>query len=366
LFNKQTLRYIVITIFVVAIGIFAVTFLASAASPQKTETIDVNSISQQILASGSTNAQNQAVLNFQIGGKLIYVPFKEGDQIYQGQTIAQLDASDLQRKLQLALNAYQSTRDTFDQTQQNSQTGILQGAQEFVLQAENSAGITGPSEQSIINDMVTRLLDQNQTNLNSSVLNVQLANSALQLATLTSPINGIVLHEDVTTAGVNITPMTSFVVADPKSMVFSANVRQQDVDFISVGNPATVSLDALKGKTLQGIVDKIYPQKTTLANGDQVYRVDIKINNPVTTLQFGQSGTVLIKSNFNQKVILVPSWTVLSDSNIWVSSNGKAVLKKVSVGDTINGQTEVLSGLEDNDRVITNPESIISKLYSIK
>jgi hypothetical protein len=83
-------------------------------------------------------------------------------------------------------------------------------------------------------------------------------------------------------------------------------------------------------------------------------------------LQFGQSGTVLIKSNFNQKVILVPSWTVLSDSNIWVSSNGKAVLKKVSVGDTINGQTEVLSGLEDNDRVITNPESIISKLYSIK
>ena len=83
-------------------------------------------------------------------------------------------------------------------------------------------------------------------------------------------------------------------------------------------------------------------------------------------MQFGQSGTVLIKSNFNQKVILVPSWTVLSDSNIWVSSNGKTVLKRVNVGDTINGQTEVLSGLDDTDKVITNPESIISKLYSIK
>ena len=60
-------------------------------------------------------------------------------------------------------------------------------------------------------------------------------------------------------------------------MVFSANVRQQEVAFIKIGNSATVSLDALNGKTLQGIVDKIYPQKTTLANGDQVYRVDIKI-----------------------------------------------------------------------------------------
>jgi multidrug efflux pump subunit AcrA (membrane-fusion protein) len=364
--NKQTLRYVVITIFVVAIGIFAVTFLANAASPQKAETVDVNSISEQILATGSIAAQNQAVLNFQIGGKLIYVPFKEGDQVYQGQTIAQLDASDLQRKLQLALNTYQSTRDSFDQTKDNSQTKVLQGSQQFVLDTQNKAGVSGQGETDIINNTVTRILDQNQANLNISVLNVQLANSAMQLSTLTSPINGIVLHEDVTTAGVNITPATSFVVADPNSMVFSANVRQQDIDFISVGNTVNVSLDAMKGQSMQGVVDKIYPQKIVLLNGDQVYRVDIKVNNLPSSVQFGQSGTVLIKSNFNQKVILVPSWTVLSDSNVWVSSNGKPVLKKINVGDTINGQTEVLGGLSDTDKVITNPESIISKLYSIK
>jgi HlyD family secretion protein len=355
IFNKLTLRYVVITLFVVAIGISAVTFFASAASPQKTETVDVNSISQQILATGSIVAQNQAVLNFQIGGKLIYVPFKEGDQIYQGQTIAQLDASDLQRKLQLALNTYQSTRDTFDQTQNNSQNQVLQGSQQFVLETQNKVGVSGQAETDIINNTVKRILDQNQNNLNISVLNVELANSALQFTTLTSPINGIVLHEDVNTAGVNITPMTSFIVADPESIVFNANVRQQDVDFISLGNAVTISLD-----------DKIYPQKTVLPNGDQVYRVDVKINNPPTSLKFGQSGTVLIKSNFNQKVILVPSWTVLSDSNVWVSSNGKPVLKKVNTGDTINGQTEVLSGLNDSDKVITNPESIISKQYLIK
>src|ERR1035437_6052711 len=251
LFNKQTVRYIVITIFVVAIGIFAVTFLANAAQPQKTETVDVNSVSEQILATGSIAAQNQAILNFQIGGKLIYVPFKEGDQIYQGQTIAQLDSSDLQRKLQLALNTYQSTRDTFNQVQDNNQTGVLQGAQQFGLETQNKVGVSGQSETDIINNTVKRILDQNQNNLNISVLNVELANSALQFTTLTSPINGIVLREDVTSVGVNITPLTSFVVIDPSSMVFSANVRQQDIDFISVGNPATVALDAMNKQTMQ-------------------------------------------------------------------------------------------------------------------
>jgi len=233
------------------------------------------------------------------------------------------------------------------------------------LDTTNKQGYSAIPETQVVYDAVKRLVDNANLAQNSAQLSVDLANYSLQLATLTSPINGIILHEDVNTTGVNIAPVTSFVVADPTSMVFSANVRQQEIAFISVGNPVTVSLDAISGQTLQGVVDKIYPQKTILANGDQIYRVDVKINNLPTSVKLGQSGTVLIKSNFNQKVILVPSWTVLSDSHVWVLGNGKPVLKKVTTGDTVNGQTEVMSGLLDTDKVITNPQSIISKLYSI-
>jgi len=366
IFDKQTLRYLVVTVFVVLIGIFAVTFFANAAFSPKTETVDVNTVSEQILATGSIAAQTQAVLNFQMGGKLIYLPFKEGDTIYQGQAIAQLDSYALQKQLQIAANTYQATKNTSNQTQENQNAGVLEGQQRTTLDTTNKTGYSSVPEADVIYNTVKRLVDNANLAQNSAELSVDLANYSLQLATLTSPINGIVLHEDVNTSGVNITPVTSFVVADPTSMVFSANVRQQEIAFISVGNPATVSLDALNGEVLQGIVDKIYPQKTTLANGDQVYRVDVKVDNLSESVKFGQSGTVLIKSNFNQKVILVPSWTVLSDSYIWVLDNGRALLKKVNVGDTINGQTEVLSGLQDSDKVITNPESIISRLYLIK
>ncbi|HUD09738.1 MAG TPA: efflux RND transporter periplasmic adaptor subunit [Patescibacteria group bacterium] len=365
LFNKQTLRYLVVTIFVVIIGIFSVTFLAHAASSPKTETVNVNPISQQILATGSIAAQTQAVLNFQMGGKLIYLPFKEGDAISQGQTIAQLDTYALQKQLQIVANTYQASQNTTGQVQENQNAGVLEGQQRTTLDQTNKQGYSAVPEAQVIYDAVKRLVDNANLAQNSAQLSVDLANYSLQLTTLTSPINGIVLHEDVNTTGVSITPVTSFVVADPTSMVFSANVRQQEIAFISVGNPVTVSLDAISGQTLQGVVDKIYPQKTTLTNGDQVYRVDVKINNLPSSVKLGQSGTVLIKSNFNQSVILVPSWTVLSDTYVWVLENGKPVLKKVTTGDTVNGQTEVMSGLLDSDKVITNPQSIISKLYSI-
>jgi len=364
-FNKQTLRYLIVTVFVVAIGIFGFTFLANAYQSPKTETVDVTPISQQILATGSIAAQNQAVLNFQMGGKLIYVPLKEGDTVYQGEIVAQLDTYTLQKQLQIAANNYQATKNNVNQSQENQSAGVIEGQQRTTLDQTNKQGYSAVPETQVIHDTVQRIVDNAQLSQNSAQLNVDLASYALQLATLTSPINGIILHEDVSTAGVNVSPATTFIVADPGSMIFSANVRQQEIAFISIGNPAAVSLDVLNGQTLSGVVDKIYPQKMTLANGDQVYRVDIKVNNLPTSIKFGQSGTVLIKSNFNQKVILVPSWTVLSDSYIWVLDNKKMVLKKITTGDTIDGQTEIMSGLSDTDKVITNPQSIVSKLYSI-
>ena len=365
IFNKKTFKYSLITLLIVIIGIFSITFFADAAQPPKTQTADVKVVASNILASGSFAAQNQATLNFQIGGKLTYLPLKEGDTVYQGETIAQLDSYSLQKELQIAANTYQTSVNGANQASENQQAGVTEGQQRTSLDTYNKNGYSAIPETSVIYDTVKRLVDNANLAQNSAQLNVDLANYALSLASLTSPINGIILHEDVTTPNVNITPLTTFTVADPNSIVFSANVRQQDINFISVGNSATITLDGGNGQSFSGIVDRIYPQVSTDSNGESVYRVDIKINNLPTTVKFGQSGSVLIKSNFNQKVILVPSWAVLSDSYVWVLTNGKPVLKTVNSGSTFNGQTEILGGLTDTDKVITNPQSLLSNLYSI-
>lgn len=365
IFNKQTLKYVLATIVVVLFGIFTITFFANAAQKPKTQTSDVQIVSEQILATGNITAQNQAVLNFQLGGKLTYLPLKEGDTVYQGQTIASLDTYALEKQLQLAANVYQTLQNGASQTSESQQAGILEGQQRVSLDTTNKEGYSAIPESTVIYDNVQRIVNNAILAQNSAQINVDLANYALTLASLTSPINGIILHEDVTTPGVNVTPVTSFIVADPSSMVFSANVRQQDINFISVGNGATVVLDANNGQELSGIVDRIYPQLKVDSSGENVYRVDIKIDNLPSSVKFGQSGTVLIKSNFNQKVILVPSWTVISNSKIWVLSDNKMILKTVKIGDTFDGQMEILGGLSDTDKIITNPQSLLDKLYSI-
>ena len=295
-----------------------------------------------------------------MGGKLTYLPLKEGDKVYQGQTIASLDSYALEQQLQLTANSYQIAKNGTNQASESQQAGILEGQQRISLDQTNKEGYSAVPETNVIYDNVQRIVDNAMLAQNSAQISVNIANYALTLASLTSPINGIILHEDVTSPGVNITPVTSFLVADPSSMVFSANVRQQDIDFISVGNSAKITLDGKSGQVITGVVDKIYPQKTIVSTGESVYRVDIKADGlNSTTAVLGQWGTVLIKSNFNEKVMLVPSWAVLSDSYVWVVENRKPLLKKVNLGDTTNGQTEVLAGLWDNDKIITNPQSLL-------
>ena len=282
-----------------------------------------------------------------------------------GQTIAQLDTYALQRQLTQALNTYRSTRDTFDQMQETNNVGALPNEQSTTLR-NAGAGIGGDTNYSVVQDTVKRIVDQNQANLDNSVINVELASYAQQLATLTSPLTGIITHEDVTVANQNVTPTTSFTVVDPKTLVFRAQVSENDIDFVTIGSHADVQLNGNNSiYSVGGEVSKIYPDKQTLANGKSVYQVDVSVPNLATTAKLDQTGIVTITGSESTAVMLVPAWTVLGHQSIWVVENGKQVLKHITLGKTHGNMIEVTSGLSPEDSVIVNPAAIAAKHYQM-
>src|SRR6185437_5321923 len=126
--KSKSLLIVLGTVVLVLVVLFGATQLFAAAShpTYQIDTVAVKSIKDQISAPGTIHSENEAILHFQTGGKVIYLPYKVGDSVYQGATIAQLDTYDLQRQLAAALNSYRSTRDTFDQNQASAQNGVLQ------------------------------------------------------------------------------------------------------------------------------------------------------------------------------------------------------------------------------------------------
>lgn len=357
--NKKFLLTLLLTAVITLVVLMGVGGLVMATKKTiAADTIPTKQVAQSISATGSVHSQQEATLHFQTGGKVIYLPFKQGDSVVQGQTIAQLDTYALQKTLTAALNNYRVTRDAFDQTTQNASTNVVQTQEQ-----PSFVGIQG-NQTNAVNDAVKRILDENQGNLDNSVINVELANYALQLSSLTAPFNGVITAEDVTTPNVNVTTSTAFSIADPNQKVFRAEIDASDIDFISVGAKATVELDG-QDTSLQGSVVTIYPQKKTLITGEQVYDVDIQIETLAKSGVFGQNGSALITSNNQTKALMVPTWVVIGHNSVWVWDGKDAVLKKVKIGAMHGDMTEILSGLSQQDKVIAVPQDITKQKYQL-
>lgn len=363
--NKKFLLTVLLTAAVTLCVLFvAGTLLTFSHTIPTVNTIALTKTQQTISALGSIHSQNEVTLHFQIGGKVAYLPFKQGDTVGVGQTIAQLDTYTLQRSLQIQANAYQIAKNSNDQTQENQQATILEGQTRTTLDSSNKNAYSNTTEAQIITDTVQRLVDNSLLTQNTAQLQVDIANYALQLASLAAPFTGTLIQEDVTTADVNITPATSFSLADPKAKVFRANVAASDIDFVSIGAKATIRLDG-QAKPVQGVVVKVYPQKQTLTTGGDIYQVDIQADSLNTLGVFGQNGSVLMENNLQTPVAMVPSWTLVGHNSLWVWDGQKVILKKVVVGKTHANMTEVMSGLSDTDRIITVPKTIIEKKYQL-
>lgn len=361
--NKTTILFIFAVLLASLSIISVVNKLGSKKENLKTGSVTIKNVESKILANGKIASQNEATLHFQTGGKLTNLTAKEGDTVYQGQTIANLDTYALQRQMTAALNNYRSTRDSFDQTKQNTTNGVAVGQQRYSLEVANKANLSGQNEVDIIGDMIKRLVDQNQANLDNSVISVELANYALQLSSLTAPFNGVVVHEDVNQAGVNITPATAFMVIDPSAFVFRTQVNEQDVDYINTGSEVSISLNG-DSKKYAGSVLKIYPEKITLSTGGNVYNVDIA-SPDFKNVHYAQAGSVQIKSNTSGETKLVPVWTVLNGQQVWVDEGSQIQLKNIRVGKKHGDYIEVLSGLNENDKIIINPKSVIQNKYNL-
>jgi RND family efflux transporter MFP subunit len=335
--NKQIIGITALAVAIFAFGIVSL-FVLNPKETIQTQPASAKEVSPEITADGSVTSANIASLHFQTGGKVVALYAKEGDKVYAGQSIAQLDTYILQQQLTAALNTYRSTRDSFDQVHADKQDVA-------------------------ISDTIKRIFDQNQATLDNTTANVAIANYAVQLATLTTPISGVVTHEDITTANVNITPTTTFVVADPQTLVFNANVPQYQIDFVHVGSRARIQLDGLHGRQYAGTITKIYPQKVTLANGQQVYKVEITADGLVNNAALDQTGSATITSDTTRGVFLIPAWAIVNHQYVWVSENNKPTLKKIIIGNAHGSDYEVKSGLKENDEVIVNPQSIASQKY---
>ena len=171
-----------------------------------------------------------------------------------------------------------------------------------------------------------------------------------------APINGEVVEQDVS-GGQLIQPGTTqcFMISDTGSVWVLVNIYQKDLPQVRVGDAVTIQTDTYP-EVFHGRIAYVAP---SLDPNTRTLQARIETNNPGQKLKKDMYVVATVNAGTIPNAIALPDAAVLRDTEnqpfvYAAASSNQFGRRSVTLGESLNGQTEITNGLKAGDRVIGN------------
>lgn len=187
----------------------------------------------------------------------------------------------------------------------------------------------------------------------AQIAEVERTGQVRRTLTLHAPFGGFVT-EKLVQAGESVMPgMPLYRLADLSTVWVEADVYEQDLRFVRLGDQVDVAIAAYPGETFPGRVTYVYPE---VRADTRTARVRAELSNPGARLKPGMYATVVIEAPVTERAVLVPRDAVMHSGThamvfVEVGENMYRA-REVQVGSEVGGRTQILSGLLAGERVV--------------
>jgi Cu(I)/Ag(I) efflux system membrane fusion protein len=191
---------------------------------------------------------------------------------------------------------------------------------------------------------------------------------ATRTLTIYSPSSGVVL-EKTAVQGMRFMPgETLFKITDLSSIWLLADVFEQDLSLVHVGQNVKINVDAYPEKELTGKVAFIYP---TINSETRTAKVRVELANQGGMLRPDMFAKVqLVGGDTKSRLLAVPDSAVIDSGKLQVvliqRSEGLFEPREVKLGKRNDGYTEVLNGLVEGDVVVVSANFLIDAESNLK
>ena len=206
-------------------------------------------------------------------------------------------------------------------------------------------------------------LDASRTSLNASQRSMQ---TVQENTVLTSPISGVVSARNYDAGDLPMGAILTVQQMNPLKVI--VNVNEEEFSKIKNGMGVTVTLDAVPDETFNGSVYLIHPE---INQQTRTFQVEVTINNGAGKVSAGMFARV--KFNYGtEKHIVVPDKAIVKMQGsgkrfVYVyKDNGTVAYTEVELGMRLKDRYEILSGLNDGDRVVVAGQSKLSDGSKVK
>ena len=326
-----------------------------------TAKVEKQNISTSITATGTIEPVTSVTVGTQVSGIVSKLYVDYNSIVKKGQIIAELDKTNLISELNRAKADLSSAQSTL-----NYETANYNRYKTLFDKGLISA-----------NDYENARLsfDKAQQTVRSSRENVQKAQTNLGYATITSPIDGVVLSKSVeegqTVAASFNTPELFTIAQDLTDMRVIADIDEADIGGVKEGQRVSFTVDAYPDDKFEGQVTQVRQQATTESNV-VTYEVVISAPNNDLKLKPGLTANVTIFTLEKNDVLaapakalrFMPTEALLSEgqsiedveapTKVWTLEGNVFKAHAVQVGTTNGMLTEIISGISEGTEVLVD------------
>jgi RND family efflux transporter MFP subunit len=275
-----------------------------------------------IYATGTVEPTVMLPIAPRVAGRLVELNTDEGTKVRKGQVLARLDDADLVSSV-----AELEARARFAQDQ-------LRRTQELVKR-----GVSAAID-----------LDRARSDADAADAQVRRARAQRDFTALRAPADGTIIRRDGEIGQFIPAGQAVFYLSCCAPLRVTAEVDEEDIPRVYVGQRAVLRADALPDATIEAVVADVTPKGDPVARS---YRVRLKLPQP-GALQVGMTVDANLIVAERANALLVPT-TSLRDGAVWVVRDGRLAKQAVKIGVSGDARTEVLSGLDDRAQVVAQP-----------
>ena len=397
--KKKKILIILGVVLVVAIIVIVNVFKSGEKTYQvQAEKVEKSDITAVVTANGKIVPRTDVKISAYVPAKITKLPVEEGDVVKKGQLLVQLDATEYRAAANQAKAQLASAKASKEQAQ------LVYNRQKELFQRKLS------SEEQY--DMAKTELDLAKARYEQAVASLDQAKYNLSKTTITSPMDGIVtalnaeVGEIVMIGTMNNPGTVIMAVSDMSEIEAEVEVDETDIAGVKIGQEAEIKIDAYPDTTFKGKVTEIghTARISGLGSQDQVtnFLVKVMLLDEVPTIRPGMSASVDITTNFRSDVLNVPIQAVVMreekvdtlaskkeekegalasvDSiskkgnkkdkknkkkeieGVFVVQEGRANFFEVKTGIADQQNIELVSGVNEDDMVVTGSYKILRTL----
>ncbi len=290
----------------------------------ETTTVTTTEVAQTLVRSGTLRARRETKIITQEEGRLTNLPFYEGDQVEESQTLFSIEDTQLRAELKKAIAQRKQAAQDLKRLQRLQNSRVV--AEDELARAKTALDVAQAEED---------------------LLRIRLSNTKMA-----APFSGVI-SERLVEPGDALPRFTHILtLTDPASLVTEVTVSELFLPQLRVGDDVSVRIDALGRENFPGRIQRIHP---TVDPASRQGTVEVVLEPAPARALPGQLCRVTLTAR-PQPRLLIPFAALQRDLQgeyLFAYRDGKAVRIAVESGAHFGDQVEIVTGLDEGAQVVT-------------